>query len=301
MAIQNPQNRVFIASRDNDQLLVVNGNTNQLITSADTGSQPWGVVVNEATNRVYVSNFASGDLWIYNAATLAVEKKISLGGQPALAEILPGLDTVFVVVRGTGKIGVIQGTTLLGLFDSGGSGPYGIAADRVNNRIYIANRDSGHLSALVQSGGTWQVRYGPELNDGRTLFDIAYSPTTNKLYAVYAKPGDPTGTDWLVDVWKPDVNGLWALLKTIPVGDGGAVSSPQVGGTGIAINPVTGNVLNVNTAAGTMSVIHGQNDYVKTTVTLGTDPYSIAIDPVRNFIYVGLRSSGSVIKVSDGY
>ena len=60
-----------------------------------------------------MSNFASGDLWIYNATTLAVEKKITLGGNPALMEILPGLDTVFVVVRGTDRIGVIQGLTTL--------------------------------------------------------------------------------------------------------------------------------------------------------------------------------------------
>ena len=196
---------------------------------------------------------------------------------------------------------MIQGTTLLGLFDSGGSGPYGLAADTVNNRVYISNRDSGHLAALVQSGGTWAVRNGPVLNDGRTLFDMAYSPATNKIYMVYAKPHDPTGTDWLVDVWKPDVNSPWALLQTIPVGDGGPVDSPQVGGTGIVVNPVTGNVFNVNTAAGTLSVIHGENNYVKSTIPLGTDPYTIAIDPVRNFIYVALRGSGSVIKVQDGY
>ncbi|MBP7961013.1 MAG: DUF11 domain-containing protein [Caldilineaceae bacterium] len=301
MAVHTALNRVYIASRDNDRLLVVNGQTNQLIDSAPTGDEPWGVVVNEATNRVYVSNYASGDLWIYNATTLAVEKKIALGLHPALTEILPGLDTVFVAVRDSGKIGVIQGTTLLGLFDSGGSGPYGLAADRVNNRVYIANRDSGHLAALVQSGGTWAMRSGPVLNDGRTLFDMAYSPATNKVYLVYAKPHDPTGTDWLVDVWKPDVNSPWALLQTIPVGDGGPVDSPQVGGTGIVVNPVTGNVFNVNTAAGTLSVIHGENNYVKSIIPLGTDPYTIAIDPVRNFIYIALRGSGSVIKVQDGY
>ncbi|MBX3053118.1 MAG: carboxypeptidase regulatory-like domain-containing protein [Caldilineaceae bacterium] len=301
MAIHTGQNRVYIASRDNDQLLVVNGSTNELITNAKTGSEPWGTVVNEATNRVYVSNYASGDLWIYNATSLAVEKKIALGGQPALMEILPALDTVFVVVRGTGKIGVIQGTTLVGLFDSGGSGPYGLAADTAHNRVYIANRDSGHLAALVQVGGVWQKRSGPVLDDGRTLFNMAYSPATNKLYQVYARPGDPTGTDWFVDVWKPEVDSPWALLKTIPVGDGGDVKSPQVGGTGIAVNPTTGNVFNVNTAAGTMTVIHGQNDSVKATVTLGTDPYTIAIDPVHNFLYIGLRSTGSIIKVVDSY
>jgi YVTN family beta-propeller protein len=301
IAIKQNPNRVYVASRDNDQLLVLDGNTNDLITSVGTGDEPWGVVVNEATNRVYVSNYASGDLWIYNGDTLAVEAKITLGGQPALTEILPDLDTVFVVVRGTGKIGIIQGTTLVAQVDSGGGGPYGIAADRVNNRIYLANRDGRTFTALVREGNSWVVRYGPQFSDGRTLFNIAYSPTTNKLYAIYAKPGDPTGTDWLVDIWKPDVNGLWALLQTVPVGDGGAVESPQVGGTGIAINPVTGNVFVVNTGAGTMSVIHGQNDYVKTTVTLGTDPYTVSIDPWRNFVYVGLRSSGSIIKVQDGY
>ena len=72
IAVHQGQNMLFITSRDNNQLLKVNPLGNTVVATVATGDEPWGVVVNENTNRVYVSNYASADVWVYDANTLAL-------------------------------------------------------------------------------------------------------------------------------------------------------------------------------------------------------------------------------------
>lgn len=297
LAVHEGENRLYITSRDNNQLLVVDPLNNEVVDQAPTGAEPWSIAVNETSGRIYVSNYASGDVWVYAVDTLDVLAKIPVGNHPALMTILPDLDTVFVVVRENSRIAIIQGLSLAQETNSGGSAPYGIAADPVNQRIFVSNRDSGHLAALVQQDGSWLVQRGPLLADGRTLFDLAYAPASNKLYLVYGDAGE----QWFVDVWKPDTAGPWALLGTIPVDSGGALSSPDVGGTGLAVNPNTGNVFNVNTGAATLSVIDGERDRLVDTIVLGEDPFPIAINAKTNTVFVGLRRSGRIIKIEDSY
>ncbi len=67
LAVHVSRNVLFIVSRDNKRLLKVDPRTTQVLDYASTGDEPWDVVVNENTNRVYVSNFGSGDVWVYNA------------------------------------------------------------------------------------------------------------------------------------------------------------------------------------------------------------------------------------------
>ena len=97
-------------------------------------------------------------------------------------------------------------------------------------------------------------------------------------------------------MWKPESYlSLWSREATVAVGSSGVITSPQVGGAGLAINPATGLVYNANTAAGTVSVIErGGARVVETIQTLG-DPFAIAADGVRNHVYIGLRASGRLI------
>ena len=112
LAVHEGKNLLFVVTRNPDKLLVVNPDTFEIIGRAETGLQPWGIVVNEQTNRVYVSNFAGGDVWIYDVDTLQVVEKLAVGTNPAAMAILPGLDTVFVQVRANSRIVVIQGISL---------------------------------------------------------------------------------------------------------------------------------------------------------------------------------------------
>jgi YVTN family beta-propeller protein len=173
MAVHEGRNLLYITSRDNDRLLVVDPQTNNVISQTVTGDEPWGVVVNENSNRIYVSNFAGGDLWIYDATTLSLLHKIAVGGNPTLLEILPGLDTVFVVVRANSRVAIIQGATLVQDVTSGGSGPFGIAADPINNRIFVSHRESGHLAEIRQINGSWQTKSAAIMPPPETVYMLS--------------------------------------------------------------------------------------------------------------------------------
>jgi len=297
MAVHTGRNQLFITSRDNDRLAVVDIDSATVISQTATGDQPWGVVVNEVTGRVYVSNYGSGDVWVYDVTTLALLAKIPVGGSPALMALLPEEDTIFVVVRDGSRIAVIQGLTRLEDIPSGGSGPYGIAADTVNKRIFVSHRDSRHLSVIRQEAGSWQAKSTTLMPEGTTPFDVAYNAAINRLYVVYAD----SNNQWSVDIWKPELAALWGREATVRVGSGGNVADIAVGGTGLAVNPTTGNIFNANTADGTLSVISGSQQRVIATLPIGTDPFPVAVNPVTNVIFVGLRSENALVKVTDTF
>lgn len=285
------------AAHDNDRLLVVDPQSSKVISQTATGDEPWGVVVNEGTGHIYVSNYASGDVWIYDVASLTVLAKVAVGTNPALMEILPGLDTVFVTVRANSRVAVIQGLSWQQDLTSGGSGPFGIAADPVNNRIFVSHRDSGHLAEIRQVNGLWQTKSVALMPTGATSFELAYHAARNRLYVVYA---DAAST-WFVDSWKPEINAQWGRERTLTVGDGGGVKAPSVGGARLIVNPTTGHVFNVNTAAGTLTVISGNQEKVLTTLAVGADPFPIAVNTKTNVVFVGLRSGDALVKIDDSF
>lgn len=297
IAVHEGRNLLYITSRDNDRLVVVDPQSSTVISQTATGDQPWGVVLNEATGRVYVSNYGSGDVWIYDATSLQILAKVAVGANPALMEILPTLDTVFVTVRANSRVAVIKGLTLTQDLTSGGSGPFGIAADSVNNRIFVSHRDSRHLAEIRQVNGAWQTKSVTLTPEGTTPFELAYHAARNRLYVVYAD----TNSKWFVDLWKPEANALWGRERTLTVGDSGNRTSASVGGAGLAVNPTTGHIFNVNTAAGTLTVISGSSEKVVATTATGPDPFPVAVNSRTNVVFVGLRTKNALVKIDDTF
>jgi uncharacterized repeat protein (TIGR01451 family) len=298
MAVHEGSNRLYVVSRaPANELLLVNPDSVEVISRTATGPEPWGVAVNEITNRVYVASYGATDVRVYDAQTLAPLATVAVSGKPSLIELLPDLDLAFVLLRSNGKVAIIQGTTLLAEVDSGGSGAFGIAADRVNNRVFISHRDSVEMTMLRQEGGTWKYFPGPIFDDGRQLFELDYNPDVQKLYVVYAEAG---GT-WKLQAWEPKDNDLWGQQTAITIPTGGDVGSSQVGGAGLEVNPKTENVFNVNTGADNVSVVDGFSNGVLATVGLGDDPFSIAINAETNTVFIGLRGSGNLVKLADEY
>ena len=304
LAFHTGQNRLFVVSRDNDQLLKVDPLGNQVVAQAGTGDEPWGVVVNEKTNRVYVGNFASADVWVYDANTLARIAVITLGNpseiQPALMEILPDIDTVGVVLRGPsgGGVAIIEGLTVKQIVGTTGAGPYGIAVDPVHNRIYVSNRDGGNMRVL------YRTEFGRWMSDGqnftfgdrRVPFEVEYNPVNQKLYLLYVK-----NMDWYVDIWEVRANDWFWQIATVPVGSSGSSRDPNVGGTGLSVDMSTGNVFVANTADNTVSVINGSSNQVVATLATGPDPFKIAINLITRMVYVALRGVNRLAFFQDIY
>ncbi|MBP7961504.1 MAG: DUF11 domain-containing protein [Caldilineaceae bacterium] len=307
MAVSISKNLLYVVSRDNDRLLKVNPQTMQVMNTALTGDEPWGVVLNEATNLVYVGNFASADIWVYNADTLALVTKIRLGNpgetRPALMELLPSLNTVAVVLNGSNGVALIQGLTLTQIVGATGAGTYGIAVDVVNNRIFVSNRDAGNTRVIYRTEfGQWKNDgYNFTYSDRRVLFELAYNPNNKRLYSVYV-----INTDWFVDTSYERSDGSWGLLATTPVGRGGGARDEDVGGTGLVVNLVTGHVFNTNSADNTVTVLNA-NGQVLATVGTGVDPFTAVVNPATNVVFVGMRDARNTVnpdtvqKIIDNY
>jgi YVTN family beta-propeller protein len=297
MAVNETTNRLYVVARNPDEILLVDPLSNQILDRAGTGAQPWGIAVDEAANRVYVSSFAGGDVRIYDGSTLDLLATIAVGDNPTLAEHLPGTSTVFVLVRGGSRVAIINGLNLAQNISSGGSAPFGIAADSVNQRIFISHRESSSLSMLRQVNGSWQSFMGPQVDDDRQFFEIAYSSANNRLFALWSDPN----SNWFLDVWEPKDNDIWGRFSTQSIASGGNINSQDVGGAGLDFNPNTNNLFNVNTGADSLSVIDGVTLGVVGSVGLGDDPFTVTIDESRNQVYIGLRDSGRLIKLAHTY
>ncbi len=234
-------------------------------------------------------------MWVYNADSLAVVTKIRLGNQgevqPALMELLPSLNTVAVVLRGINGVALIQGLTLTQVVGTTGSGPYGIAVDTVNNRIFVSNRDAGNIRVIYRTEfGQWKNDgYNFTYSDSRVLFELAYNPNNNRLYLVYAQ-----NNDWFVDVYYERSGGSWGLLTKTTVGNGGGSRDPNVGGTGLVVDLVTGNVFNANTADNTVSVMSA-NGQLLDTVATGNDPFTAVVNPATKVVFVGMRDALNLV------
>jgi uncharacterized repeat protein (TIGR01451 family) len=287
LAVNETTNRLYVVARDPDELLLVDPVSNEILERAATGSQPWGIAVNEANNKVYVSNFASGDVRIYDGTTLDLLATIAVGDNPSLVEHLPGTNTVFVLVRGGSRVAIIEDQTLVQNISSGGSAPFGIAADGVNQRIFISHRESSSLSMIRRENGQWQSFMGPQKDDKRQYFEIEYSAANNRLFAIWAD----TNSNWFLDVWEPKDNDIWGQFGTQSLPSGGNLNDPDVGGAGLALNSSRSNLFNVNTGAKSLSVIDSVTLGGVGSVALGDDPFSITIDESRNMVYVGLSES----------
>jgi YVTN family beta-propeller protein len=253
--------------------------------------------VNEATNRVYVSSFAGGDVRVYDGATLDLLQTISVGDNPTLIEHLPGTNTVFVLVRGGSRVAIIEGLALKQNISSAGSAPFGIAVDGVNQRIFISHRESSSLSMLRNVNGEWQSFMGPQKDDGRHYFELAYSAANNRLFAIWAD----TNSNWFLDVWEPKDNDIWGQFGTQNIPSGGNINDPQVGGAGLDLNAARSNLFIVNTGVDSLSVIDTVTLGQVGSLGLGDDPFAVAVDESRSQLYLGLRASGRLVKLTDNY
>lgn len=294
VAVNPLDGKLFVTSRENGLLLRLKGSgVTNLESFAIVGRQPWGVAVNPRTDRVYVANFADGTMQVLGAASLTSLATIQVGGQPTFVEVDSAANRIFTVSHTENKLVVINGALnqVEAAQTTGGGGAFGLAVNIRLNRAYVSHRESRDIITMDGSNG-WQPIASQRIDAcgaGRSPYALAFNPTSNRLYVACATAGN---VDTAV-VYLAETAGL-TRQATLPLGRGGAD-----GGGGIAVNPATGNVFFTNSEAGTVSVVDGQNRLAGAPVAAGLDPFGIAADPARGYIYVGLRLGNDVVVLRD--
>lgn len=294
VAVNQADGKVFVTSRENGLLLRLKGNgAADLESFVIVGRLPWGVAVNPMNGRVYVADFAEGDMRVIQGDTLATLAAIPVGGQPTFVEVNPATNRIFTVSHAENKLVVINGATnaVETARATGGDGAFGLALNLALNRAYVSHRNSHDIVTLDGANG-WQPIAGQRIDAcgaDRAPYALAFNPLNSRLYVACATNNN---VDTAV-VYQADSAGL-TRKAILPLGQGGSD-----GGGGIAVNPTTGNAFFTNSEAGTVSVVNGQDRLAGAPVTVGIDPFGIAADPTRGYIYVGLRLGNDVVVLRD--
>jgi YVTN family beta-propeller protein len=252
----------------------------------NTGSQPFAVAVNPATNKIYVLN-GQGSVTVIDGAT-NVTQDVNVGNAPVAIAVNPVTNKAYVACSGNGTVwviteggdGIFRGRRLPGI----SLNPQAIIVNPVTNKIYVA-ASNGPISSTFNPNGVVFAIDGTNdtvtttIPGGKNPFAIALNPVTNKIYVA----NNANGSNATVSVIDGSID---TVVESIGVGN-----SPNA----LAVNPVTNKVYVINALG--LSVIDGVSNTIRTTTPLTIDNIltAIAINPVTNFIYI--TAPGTLIAV----
>jgi len=322
MAVDTIRNRIYLTDREGGSVTVIDGVTNGATTLA-TGGHPGPMAVNPVTNKAYVVNPDGATLWVIDGARYHLEK-VMAGMNPGTSAVDPVTHKVYVANYMGGTVTVIDPGTHATASVTVGSTPGGVSIDPVANRIYVANTFDDTLTVIdgATNGTTtvpvcpypWIVIPNPAtgnayvLGDGSCLMAIegatyrtvmlpvgrnpsglAVNPATNKIYLADYLDGN-------VRVFDGATN---ALVATVEVGT--ALHE-------LRVDPVANKIYVGSSLRPVLTVIDGGTN-ATTEIAVGggapavIDTYALALDPVRNKVYLashGASLSDAVLTVVDG-
>ena len=298
-------NLVYVANNGGNSVSVVNGDTN-VVTSVPVGSNPVAAVVDPVDNQVYVVNQGANSVSVIDAPTNTVTP-VNVGAGPVAIDINPVTDVAYVANETDGTVTAITETFTTSNITVGGS-PVSVAVNPATNHVYVGKAGGNVTDIDVSAGTTFDI-----LATG-TVNNVVVNPATNTIYAslqqnavtvvngnipsasvqvgVGNNPGpmavdQKTGMVYVANRGSANVSVLngASLVTTVSLS-----SNP----TAIGLNAATNKVY-VGLFSGSVAVIDGSTNTVKTTISgtgIGT---GVAVDPLSNRIYVSTVTGITVI------
>ena len=231
LAVNPVTNKIFVSNTFSDKITLIDGATNAMSTikagSADSividtmrdrayligwegtsltvldskpsivgkikmgGMHLWGMAVDEAAGKLYVTRAGKAELAIVDEASGSVTN-IATGATPCAVAMNPATKLIYVVDHEDATVTVIDGTQGKSLATvKVGEKPQGIALDAKTNRIYVANvhGDSvsvidGARNALIET-----------LSVGHNPYALVVNDSAARLYTVLQGESPYTVTD----------------------------------------------------------------------------------------------------------
>jgi len=230
-----------------------------VIATVKGESHPYVLAVNEASNKVYVTNTYSDAVTVIDGETNTAQA-LKVGSADGIA-----VDSIhnqlFLMSYEDPVIRVVDGAS--GAISKVPVGPHlwGIAFDESSRTLYLAHTGTADIVAL--NGKTHEVR---TIATGSIPCAVAVNSITQMVYAV--NYGDETVS--AIDAAKSKV------VATLPAG-----KHPQA----VAIDPVHNRVYVANVHGNSVTAIDGATNRVIGTFEAGSNPYALAVDPGAGDIY----------------
>ena len=249
----------------------------QLVATIPAGTDPSGIALDVAGNRIYVANESSHNVTVIDGATNAAQT-VAVGPRPQYIAVNPGTRRVYVSHGGDSSQFVIDPLTLgVTRLATGGNGPFAVNAS--TNRIYMVRLgNNDEITMINGANNTWTSL----AIDSYTPMWASVNPGTNKLFVAGYTTGDVRIVDLSADTDYPATKsvGVWS------------------GPTRVEVNPVTNKAYVIGeNPRGPISVVDGSTFTSVYFVPEGhaQKPVRVALDTVVNKAY--LVFSGEVIVV----
>ncbi len=252
-----------------------------VIATVPVGTWPWGVGVNPATDRVYVTNIGSNSVSVIDGAVNAVIATVPVGTQPTGVGVNPATDRVYVTNKASNSVSVIDGAVNAVIATVPvGTWPTGVGVNPATDRVYVANFLTNNVSVI--NGATNAVIATVPV--GKWPSGVGINPASNRVYV--ANQGSNSVS--VIDGALAEIDPANAVIATGPVG-----SAPQR----VGVNPATYRVYVANRDSNSVSVIDGAVNAVIATVPVGSFPFHVGVNPTTDRVYVAnfLTNNVSVI------
>ena len=181
IVVDSKLDRAYLTGWEGTSLTVLDSNPGSVRKIRMGGMHLWGVTVDEATGKVYVTRAGSAKLAIVDEAT-GVVSDVTTGAIPCAVAMNAANGLAYVVNHGDDSVTVINAEKREVVATVRvGAAPQGIAVDAKRNRIYVANVHGDTISAIDGSRntviGTYRV--------GKNPFALAVNQGNGNVYVAY--------------------------------------------------------------------------------------------------------------------
>ena len=182
------------------------------LTTIPVGNGPAAMVLNPASNRIYVANRISNNVTVIDAGTYVVVTTIAVGQGPRAIAINSQTNTIYTADYDSSTVTVIDGVTntvtkqvsVMPVFLGAPLplAPVAISVDEQNNQIFVGSATAGGTFAIID-GATDSVNYITYLG-GPIAF--ASSLLSDRTYVAFSQDSDIGAYEGITGVRLGDFN-----------------------------------------------------------------------------------------------
>jgi YVTN family beta-propeller protein len=291
IAVNASANRIYVSSRNNARVYMLEAATLATISSTAVGAQPWGIAYYPPLNKVYVASWSTGKVTVLDGTTLAVLKTIVVGPNPTWV-VRAGSQIQLVVYGGNALVSIDPATDTLvrNVHLTRSNGAWALAYNANEDVTYVSSRDSKTIT-LVDAAGIERTVIPAGRSVACEPYQVDFNLTLNRLYVVCDVPAQLN--DELI-VYQAGGASLAAVAEVMVGTAGPDTPGGDDGRGGLVINPNTASVFVSNSYDNTVSVVDGGANTLISTVDVGTNPFGLGIDPTTKWVYSANRGSNDV-------
>jgi YVTN family beta-propeller protein len=318
ISLNDATDTIYVSKYVDDALSVLDPATcNAIVTSGcarvpgvlRTGAGPLWVTSDPSTDTIYVPNSIDNTVSVLSGATCNVivtsgctrfPPTVRAGSGPVAAVVDQATDTVYVPNSNDNTVSVVNGATCNANVRSGcgqsaatmtvGAFPYWAALDSATDTLYVANDGDNTVSVVDTATCNAIFTFGcgrtpPTVAVGNAPDGLAVDQQTDTVYV--SNYNDNTVS--IIDGATCNASvtsGCGQTAPTVAVGAGPSIP---------AVNQATDTVYVPNFGGNTVSIIDGVTcnatvtsgcGQTPPTVTVGTNPDAVAVDPYSHTVYV---------------